>query len=145
MILARSLVFCVLRVPSEFVSMHALARVHACGYAFRLFLFIFRLQVSDDFSPFFTLHLHFTCVFLHVYFPVTKLIDSNKLPHLLFYGPPGTGKTSTILACARKLYGADFKMMVLEVGGRVLFVSPYHMICVVCAEPHPESGLPPEN
>eukprot|EP00903_Cladosiphon_okamuranus_P011117 g10493.t1 len=43
-----------------------------------------------------------------------KLIDSNKLPHLLFYGPPGTGKTSTILACAKKLYGADFKMMVLE-------------------------------
>ncbi|CAN0393326.1 unnamed protein product, partial [Laminaria digitata] len=46
---------------------------------------------------------------------LTKLIDSNKLPHLLFYGPPGTGKTSTILACARKLYGAEFKMMVLEV------------------------------
>ncbi|CAM9590378.1 unnamed protein product [Ectocarpus sp. 6 AP-2014] len=43
-----------------------------------------------------------------------KLIASNKLPHLLFYGPPGTGKTSTILACAKKLYGADFKMMVLE-------------------------------
>lgn len=46
---------------------------------------------------------------------VQKLIASNKLPHLLFYGPPGTGKTSTILACAKKLYGADFKMMVLEV------------------------------
>jgi replication factor C subunit 3/5 len=36
---------------------------------------------------------------------VNKLIDSAKLPHLLFYGPPGTGKTSTILACARRLYG----------------------------------------
>lgn len=48
--------------------------------------------------------------------PVQKLIASNKLPHLLFYGPPGTGKTSTILACAKKLYGPDFKMMVLEVG-----------------------------
>lgn len=46
---------------------------------------------------------------------VTKLIDCNKLPHLLFYGPPGTGKTSTILACAKKLYGDEFKMMVLEV------------------------------
>lgn len=22
---------------------------------------------------------------------LNKLIDSNKLPHLLFYGPPGTG------------------------------------------------------
>lgn len=46
---------------------------------------------------------------------VTKLIESNKLPHLLFYGPPGTGKTSTILACAKKLYGEEAKMMVLEV------------------------------
>lgn len=51
--------------------------------------------------------------------PVQKLIASNKLPHLLFYGPPGTGKTSTILACAKKLYGNDFKMMVLEVSGGV--------------------------
>ena len=32
----------------------------------------------------------------------------------MFYGPPGTGKTSTILACARKLYGKNFKAMVLE-------------------------------
>jgi len=23
---------------------------------------------------------------------LNKLIESNKLPHLLFYGPPGTGK-----------------------------------------------------
>lgn len=33
-----------------------------------------------------------------------KLIESRKLPHLLFYGPPGTGKTSTIHCVARKLY-----------------------------------------
>mmetsp|Transcript_24770 Transcript_24770/g.32032 ORF Transcript_24770/g.32032 Transcript_24770/m.32032 type:complete len:353 (-) Transcript_24770:56-1114(-) len=45
---------------------------------------------------------------------LTRLIESNKLPHLLFYGPPGTGKTSTILACARKLYGKSFSSMVLE-------------------------------
>lgn len=56
---------------------------------------------------------------------VTKLIDSNKLPHLLFYGPPGTGKTSTILACARKLYGDEFKMMVLEVSTGVTGVLDY--------------------
>lgn len=37
------------------------------------------------------------------------------MPHLLFYGPPGTGKTSTILACARKLYpGTQISTMVLE-------------------------------
>lgn len=33
---------------------------------------------------------------------------------MLFYGPPGTGKTSTILACARKLFGDKFKSMILE-------------------------------
>lgn len=31
-------------------------------------------------------------------------MKENQLPHLLFYGPPGTGKTSTILACAKKMY-----------------------------------------
>lgn len=31
-------------------------------------------------------------------------MQENQLPHLLFYGPPGTGKTSTILACAKKMY-----------------------------------------
>jgi len=45
---------------------------------------------------------------------IDKLINANKLPHLLFYGPPGTGKTSTILACARKMYGKNFRSMVLE-------------------------------
>lgn len=43
-----------------------------------------------------------------------KLISSNRMPHLLFHGPPGTGKTSTILACAREMYGASFRSMVLE-------------------------------
>ncbi|XP_025986105.1 replication factor C subunit 5 [Solenopsis invicta] len=46
---------------------------------------------------------------------INKYIDENQLPHLLLYGPPGTGKTSTILACARKLYTpAQFNSMVLE-------------------------------
>ncbi|KAL7077860.1 hypothetical protein ACQ4LE_003376 [Meloidogyne hapla] len=35
---------------------------------------------------------------------ITKMIDEDRLPHLLFYGPPGTGKTTTILAAARKLF-----------------------------------------
>ncbi|XP_034949431.1 replication factor C subunit 5 isoform X2 [Chelonus insularis] len=46
---------------------------------------------------------------------INKFIDENHLPHLLLYGPPGTGKTSTILACAKKLYTpAQFNSMVLE-------------------------------
>ncbi|KAH0537767.1 replication factor C subunit 5 [Cotesia glomerata] len=46
---------------------------------------------------------------------INKFINENQLPHLLFYGPPGTGKTSTILACAKKLYKpAQFSSMVLE-------------------------------
>jgi replication factor C subunit 3/5 len=40
---------------------------------------------------------------------------SQRLPHLLLYGPPGTGKTSTILALARRIYGAkNMRQMVLE-------------------------------
>ena len=47
---------------------------------------------------------------------VTKFIDENKLPHLLFYGPPGTGKTSTILACSKRMYTShEANIMVLEV------------------------------
>ncbi|KAG7207411.1 hypothetical protein KM043_009061 [Ampulex compressa] len=46
---------------------------------------------------------------------INKFIEEDQLPHLLFYGPPGTGKTSTILACAHKLYTpAQFNSMVLE-------------------------------
>ncbi|KAI8897363.1 P-loop containing nucleoside triphosphate hydrolase protein [Globomyces pollinis-pini] len=45
---------------------------------------------------------------------IKTFMDQNKLPHLLFYGPPGTGKTSTILACARHLFGPKFKSMILE-------------------------------
>eukprot|EP00493_Phyllostaurus_siculus_P023200 UN23535 len=41
-------------------------------------------------------------------------LKTGNLSHLLFYGPPGTGKTSTILACARELYGPLMKKRVLE-------------------------------
>ena len=43
-----------------------------------------------------------------------KLMKGGNLPNLLFYGPPGTGKTSTVLACAKQLYGKETKSMVLE-------------------------------
>ncbi|KAI3654780.1 hypothetical protein MP228_000160 [Amoeboaphelidium protococcarum] len=45
---------------------------------------------------------------------INKFIDAGQLPHLLLYGPPGTGKTSTVLACARKMYGEDYRKMILE-------------------------------
>jgi len=41
-------------------------------------------------------------------------IEHQSMPHMLFYGPPGTGKTSTILACAKELYGPNFSFMVME-------------------------------
>lgn len=44
-----------------------------------------------------------------------KIFIKNKcFPHLLFYGPPGCGKTSTIIACAKELYGKCFNYMVME-------------------------------
>jgi replication factor C subunit 3/5 len=44
-----------------------------------------------------------------------ELTRLQRLPHLLLYGPPGTGKTSTILALARRIYGAkNMRQMVLE-------------------------------
>jgi len=47
---------------------------------------------------------------------LTRLIDSDNLPHLLLYGPPGTGKTSTIVAAAKRMYGsaAAYSSMALE-------------------------------
>ena len=49
---------------------------------------------------------------------LNKLIHNKSFPHLIFYGPPGTGKTTTILACAKKMYGLqNYKNMILELNG----------------------------
>lgn len=50
---------------------------------------------------------------------IDSLMNKNQLPHLCFYGPAGTGKTSTILACARRLFGPKFSSMVLELNASV--------------------------
>merc|ERR1712168_531974 len=42
------------------------------------------------------------------------LTKGDELPNLLFYGPPGTGKTSTIIACARDLFGDLYSERILE-------------------------------
>lgn len=44
-----------------------------------------------------------------------SFIKNKDLPHLLFYGPPGTGKTSTILSCAKELYGNNIDIMSLQI------------------------------
>jgi len=46
-----------------------------------------------------------------------SLINKKNFPHVLFYGPSGTGKTTTILACAKKMYGDSYHNMVLELNG----------------------------
>ena len=45
------------------------------------------------------------------------LINKDNFPHVIFYGPPGTGKTTTILACAKHMYGLSYVNMVLELNG----------------------------
>lgn len=51
----------------------------------------------------------------NIIFTLNKFVDKQQLPHLIFRGPPGTGKTSTIMACARKLYGNKYNTMVLDI------------------------------
>lgn len=37
-----------------------------------------------------------------------KLIDSNKLPHLLFHGPPGKNNTYTIISILCNIYCINY-------------------------------------
>lgn len=48
---------------------------------------------------------------------LTTLMDKNNFPHVILYGPPGTGKTTTILACAKHMFGPSYSNMVLELNG----------------------------
>jgi replication factor C subunit 3/5 len=53
----------------------------------------------------------------HITTALHNLISADKLPNLILYGPSGTGKTTTILACAKKIYGNNINSMVLELNG----------------------------
>jgi replication factor C subunit 3/5 len=50
----------------------------------------------------------------HVTDTLKKFIENKRLPHMIFYGPAGTGKTSSIVSCAKEIYGKDYDIMVLE-------------------------------
>ncbi|KAI8056000.1 activator 1 38 kDa subunit [Syncephalis plumigaleata] len=45
---------------------------------------------------------------------LTRLAQSNDLPHLLFYGPSGGGKKTRILAILRELYGSGVEKVKLD-------------------------------
>ena len=51
---------------------------------------------------------------------IGKLMESERLPHLLFYGPPGSGKTSAIICCANKLYGGNLNAYIIHLNASIL-------------------------
>lgn len=70
---------------------------------------------SSRYSCYYKQICRYECMRASLINPAQTNIERQRLPHLLFYGPPGTGKTSTILALARRIYGAkNMRQMVLE-------------------------------
>lgn len=86
---------------------------------------------------------------------IERFIDTGTLPHLLLHGPPGTGKTSTIIACAKKMFGPRYASLCLELNAsdargidvvreeikgfasaRQLFVSPHSKLIILDEADH---------
>ena len=51
----------------------------------------------------------------NIIYTLENFISKMQFPHLIFRGPPGTGKTSTIMACAKKMYNQNYSTMVLDI------------------------------
>jgi DNA replication protein DnaC len=51
----------------------------------------------------------------HAITSIKKFVKNRQLPHLLLYGQSGVGKTSTIMACAKEMYGDNYSIMVLNI------------------------------
>lgn len=45
---------------------------------------------------------------------IEKFLVNKNLPHLLFFGSSGSGKTSCIFCACKKLYGDNYRYMILE-------------------------------
>jgi len=45
---------------------------------------------------------------------IKRLVEKDRLPHLLFYGPPGTGKTTTGINVAKMVSGKAWRHLTLE-------------------------------
>jgi len=45
---------------------------------------------------------------------INKFLINNKINNLILYGPPGIGKTTLTLSLLEKIYGPNYKHMILE-------------------------------
>ena len=54
--------------------------------------------------------------------PIRKLMESNKLPSMIFWGPPGTGKTTLAYVISQDLRYDFYKLQAVSSGKKKLMV-----------------------